>query len=609
MLQTIDSLPPELLVSVLVCGSTYDLGRMSCACRSFRTLVEVALRQRAGMCDESDAPLPEGEVSWTQLLSWRERRRPRCGTVLAAGRMHSAFADAEGRLLTCGTDGDGHGFLGHGDEVVGGSITTPLPLGSLGWPVVRVVAVAAHTMHSLALSADGTVFAFGQGRCGKLGHGGEATEWRPRRVAALEHEHVVGVAAGQQHSLVLTREGGVYSFGSGFAGKLGHGDRRNQLLPRLVEALRGVKVAMVAAGSYHSLVVAEGSAYSFGDGVMGQLGHGDRHEHLVPKRITALERVRSAVGGEKHSIALDDSGAPSRLVGCNPVYLGCNPLSPGCNPLPLGCSPLSPGCNPLSAGALFAFGAGKDGRLGVGHDVRPCSRCNAGPGLAHSPMACADGRQAPLHVPPQVGHGVLEELLLPRRIASLRGVRAIAIAAGTEHSLVLADGGVVYSFGAGGGGKLGHGDARFQWVPTRVRALPPSARVVAIAAGDAHSLCALADGRVFGWGSGGLGMGLQPAEDPTTTVDHPPTDQQQLNTPGLADIALADVAIGSAGNQYIPAASMGSRRTLLPLALERRAVTPDAPGLSQLTTPWPAWPQEPVRNAHSSQRQRVRGCA
>ena len=200
--------------------------------------------------------------------------------------------------------------------------------------------------------------------------------------------------------------------------------------------------------------------------------------------------------------------------------------------------------------------------------------------------------------PAQVGHGVLEELLLPRRVASLGGVRVAAIAAGTEHSLVLADGGVVYSFGAGGGGKLGHGDARFQWIPTRVRTLPAGTRVVAIAAGEAHSLCALADGRVFGWGSGGLGMGLQPAEDPTTTVDHPPTAQQQLNLPGLADIALADVAIGSAGNQYIPAASVGSRRTLLPLALERRAVAPDAPAPpgvsdSQLRTPWPVWPQGP----------------
>ena len=291
MLQTFDALPPELLVSVLVCGSTYDLGRMSCTCSSFRALVEVALRQRAGLCGERDAELPEGEVSWTQLLLWRERRRRPCGKVLAAGRMHSAFADAEGRLLTCGTDGDGHGFLGHGDEVVDGSIPAPLPLESLGWPLVRIVAVAAHTMHSLALSADGAVFSFGQGRCGKLGHGDEATEWRPRRVVALEHEHAAGVAAGQQHSLVLTSAGGVYSFGSGFAGKLGHGDRRNQLAPRRVEALRGLKVAAVAAGSYHSLAVAEGRAYSFGDGGMGQLGHGDRHEQLAPKRIGALTLI------------------------------------------------------------------------------------------------------------------------------------------------------------------------------------------------------------------------------------------------------------------------------------------------------------------------------
>ena len=80
VLQTIDSLPPELLVSVLICGCTYDLGRLSCTCRNFQTLVGVALRQRAGLCSESD-PLPEGEVSWTQLLCWR-RATPTSGRTL-----------------------------------------------------------------------------------------------------------------------------------------------------------------------------------------------------------------------------------------------------------------------------------------------------------------------------------------------------------------------------------------------------------------------------------------------------------------------------------------------------------------------------------------------
>ena len=61
-------------------------------------------------------------------------------------------------------------------------------------------------------------------------------------------------------------------------------------------------------------------------------------------------------------------------------------------------------------------------------------------------------------------------------------------------------------------------------------------------------------------------------------------------------VALADVAIGSAGNMYIPAASLGSRRTLLPLPFEHRAgcrrESPHCEGaLTRLTTPWPAWPQ------------------
>ena len=94
----------------------------------------------------------------------------------------------------------------------------------------------------------------------------------PRRIEALAHEHVSAIAAGQMHSLVKTREGRVYTFGSGFGGKLGHGSRHNQLLPKLVEGLAGVPVTAVATGSNHSLVVAEGGdVFSFGHGVMGQL--------------------------------------------------------------------------------------------------------------------------------------------------------------------------------------------------------------------------------------------------------------------------------------------------------------------------------------------------
>ncbi len=87
--------------------------------------------------------------------------------------------------------------------------------------------------------------------------------------------------------------------------------------------------------------------------------------------------------------------------------------------------------------------------------------------------------------------------------------------AGALHSLVLSGAGDVYSFGHGGGGRLGHGDSAMRWVPERVAAL---AGVAAIAAGDAHSACALRDGTVFTWGCG-RALGL-PA-DAMTLVDLP----------------------------------------------------------------------------------------
>ncbi len=46
---------------------------------------------------------------------------------------------------------------------------------------------------------------------------------------------VVGVAAGGYHSIVLAADGRVFTFGRGTYGRLGHGDEENQLTPRVVE--------------------------------------------------------------------------------------------------------------------------------------------------------------------------------------------------------------------------------------------------------------------------------------------------------------------------------------------------------------------------------------
>jgi alpha-tubulin suppressor-like RCC1 family protein len=107
-------------------------------------------------------------------------------------------------------------------------------------------------------------------------------------IEALRGERVAAVLAGDFHSLVLTEAGAVLSFGVGAHGRLGHGDEEQQRMPKVIEALRSERVAAVAAGRHHSLVLTEaGAVLSFDYGRNGRLGHGDEEDH-TPKVIEAL---------------------------------------------------------------------------------------------------------------------------------------------------------------------------------------------------------------------------------------------------------------------------------------------------------------------------------
>ena len=71
---------------------------------------------------------------------------------------------------------------------------------------------------------------------------------------------IVRVSAGKSHLLALTSSGEVLSFGDGYDGQLGHGDAESCREPKVIEALRGVRVKAIAAGMSYSLVLTEEGA-------------------------------------------------------------------------------------------------------------------------------------------------------------------------------------------------------------------------------------------------------------------------------------------------------------------------------------------------------------
>ena len=74
--------------------------------------------------------------------------------------------------------------------------------------------MAAGGKHTMVLSIDGSLYTFGYGCQGQLGHRNSKNVFKPQFVKDFQGKKIKQIAAGQNHSLVLTQSGDVYSCGS-----------------------------------------------------------------------------------------------------------------------------------------------------------------------------------------------------------------------------------------------------------------------------------------------------------------------------------------------------------------------------------------------------------
>ena len=91
--------------------------------------------------------------------------------------------------------------------------------------------------------------------------------------------------------MFVTEDGLVYACGYDFSGQLGVGGTERRLVPTLVTGqLQGKTAVYIAAGDDHTLcITVDGSLFSWGDNNRGRLGVGDAGDRHVPTLVTALQ--------------------------------------------------------------------------------------------------------------------------------------------------------------------------------------------------------------------------------------------------------------------------------------------------------------------------------
>ncbi|KTF72912.1 hypothetical protein cypCar_00046699, partial [Cyprinus carpio] len=207
----------------------------------------------------------------------------------------------QGKVVVCVSAGYRHSAaVSHGD-----SNSRNIP--TLVKDVSNVGEVSCGSSHTIALSKDGrTVWSFGGGDNGKLGHGDTNRVYKPKVVDALQGMFIRKVCAGSQSSLALTSTGQVYSWGCGAC--LGCGSSEaTALRPKLVEELATTRVVDISIGDSHCLALShDNEVYAWGNNSMGQCGQGNSTGPITkPKKVIGLDGVaiQQISAGTSHSLA------------------------------------------------------------------------------------------------------------------------------------------------------------------------------------------------------------------------------------------------------------------------------------------------------------------
>ncbi|HXE95337.1 MAG TPA: chitobiase/beta-hexosaminidase C-terminal domain-containing protein, partial [Dongiaceae bacterium] len=241
--------------------------------------------------------------------------------AISAGGSHTLALQSDGTLWVWGDNSSGQ----LGDTSLGAGVNAPrqivyfnTPGFNSGW-----VAISAGMSHSLALQADGTLWAWGNNVNSQLGNGNSIDQGAPVQVLSQGAAPFVAIAAGDSFSVARLADGSLWSWGSNSSGQLGKVSASSASPVR--ESTNAIDWVGVGAGGSHAVALkAGGGLWSWGNNAAGQLGDGTTIDRNTPAPLaeahidvdtSAIDYKTVAIGAvSSRNITIGNKGTASLTI-------------------------------------------------------------------------------------------------------------------------------------------------------------------------------------------------------------------------------------------------------------------------------------------------------
>ncbi|MFH1227730.1 MAG: RCC1 repeat-containing protein [Planctomycetota bacterium] len=435
-------------------------------------------------------------------------------SAIAAGYLYTVALKTDGSIWAWGSNDSGQ--LGDGTTT---QRTTPTLISTTGWS-----AIACGSDHTIALKTDGSLWAWGRNNYGQLGDGTAITRTTSTLISATGWAGAV-IACGWMHTIAVKADGSIWAWGYNNSGQLGDGTCGNKKTPSRIGADN--IWSAIACGHYYTIAVkADGSIWAWGYNNYGQLGDGTTVNKLTPTPITTTLGWSAIACGWSHTVAVKADGSlwawgdnSDGQLGDGTTISRTTPTlisTTGWAGAVIACG-YSHTCAVKADGSLYAWGFNHYGQLGDGTttNVTTGPKLISDTGWAGAVIAGGWDHNIALKTDGslwawgnnnygQLGDGTTTDVTTGPKLISATGWAGAVIAGGGSHTVAIKSDGSLWAWGYNGEGQLGDGTTTN--VTTGPKLISDTGWSV-IVGGIYHTTIGIkSDGSLWAWGFNGYGQ-------------------------------------------------------------------------------------------------------